>query len=144
MSNVIKVSNVTITTSSSNNVQIKTSNNVKTTLQHNNDLPINVFIEKVNNKVAILHVHGRLTYAYLQKLLRYLEQNVIQQLNHDFIAICTDLSPYYLQQITLLLNNYHYDVGYYDSSTSTMYFKNFMLIHTSNYGEEVKGNEQTL
>ncbi len=135
MSNVIKISNVTITTSSS-------SNNVsrKTTQQHNNDLPINVFIENVNNKVAILHLHGRLTYAYLQKLLRYLEQNVIQQLNHDFIAICTNLPPYYLQQITLLLNNYHYDVGYYDSSTSTMYFKNFSLIYASNYNE-VKADE---
>ncbi len=130
MSNVIKISNVTITTSSS-------SNNVsrKITQQHNNDLPINVFIENVNNKVAILHLHGRLTYAYLQKLLRYLEQNVIQQLNHDFIAICTNLPPYYLQQITLLLNNYHYDVGYYDSSTATMYFKNFSLIYASNYNE---------
>ena len=135
MSNVIKISNVTITTSSS-------SNNVsrKITQQHNNDLPINVFIENVNNKVAILHLHGRLTYAYLQKLLRYLEQNVITTLNHDFIAICTNLPPYYLQQITLLLNNYHYDVGYYDSSTSTMYFKNFTLIYASNYNE-VKGDE---
>jgi len=130
MSNVIKINNVTISTSSS-------SNNVsrKTTQQHNNDLPINVFIENVNNKVAILHLHGRLTYVYLQKLLRYFEQNVIQQLNHDFIAICTNLPPYYLQQITLLLNNYHYDVGYYDSSTSTMYFKNFSLIYASNYNE---------
>jgi len=133
MSNVIKISNVTITTSSSNNVSRKT------TLQHN-DLPINVFIENVNNKVAILHVHGRLTYAYLQKLLRYFEQNVIPTLNHDFIAICTNLAPYYLQQITLLLNNYHYDVGYYDSSTSTMYFKHFTLIYASNYNNEV-GND---
>jgi len=129
MSNVIKVNNVTISTSSSNNVSRKT------TLQHNNDLPINVFIENVNNKVAIMHVHGRLTYAYLQKLLRYLEQNVITTLNHDMIAICTNLPPYYLQQITLLLNNYNYIVGYYDSSTSTMYFKNFSLIYASNYNE---------
>ena len=134
MSNVIKVNNVTISTSSSNNVSRKT------TQQHKNDLPINVFVENVNNKVAILHLHGRLTYVYLQKLLRYLEQNVIQQLNHDFIAICTNLPPYYLQQITLLLNNYHYDVGYYDSSTSTMYFKNFSLIYASNYNE-VKGDD---
>lgn len=129
MSNVIKVNNVTISTSSSNNVSRKI------TQQHNNDLPITIFVENVNNKVAILHIHGRLTYAYLQKLLRYLEQNVIQQLNHDFIAICTNLPPYYLQQITLLLNNYNYDVGYYDSSTSTMYFKNFTLIYASNYNE---------
>jgi beta-lactamase regulating signal transducer with metallopeptidase domain len=142
MSNVIKVNNVTISTSSSsNNVQTKTSNNAKTALQRNNDLPINVFIENVNNKVAILHIHGRLTYAYMQKLLRYIEQDVIQQLNHDMIAICTNLPPYYLQQITLLLNNYNYVVGYYDSSTSTMYFKNFSLIHASNYNEEVKGDE---
>jgi hypothetical protein len=135
MSNVIKVNNVTISTSSS-------SNNVsrKTTLQHN-DLPITIHVENVNNKVAILHLHGRLTYVYLQKLLRYLEQNVIQQLNHDFIAICTNLPPYFLQQITLLLNNYHYDVGYYDSSTSTMYFKNFSLIYASNYNNEVKGDD---
>jgi len=129
MSNVIKINNVTISTSSSSNVSRKI------TQQHNNDLPINVFIENVNNKVAILHIHGRLTYAYLQKLLRYLEQNVIQQLNYDMIAICTNLQPYYLQQITLLLNNYHYDVGYYDSSTSTMYFRHFTLIYASNYNE---------
>ena len=139
MSNVIKINNVTISTSSSDNVQIKTSNNVKTT-QHNNDLPITIFVENVNNKVAILHIHGRLTYAYLQKLLRYIEQNVITTLNHDMIAICTNLPPYYLQQITLLLNNYHYDVGYYDSSTSTMYFKNFTLIYASNY-EEVRNDD---
>jgi len=132
MSNVIKINNVTISTSSSSNVSRKI------TQQHNNvnnDLPINVFVENVNNKVAILHLHGRLTYVYLQKLLRYLEQNVIQQLNYDMIAICTNLPQYYLQQITLLLNNYHYDVGYYDSSTSTMYFKNFSLIYASNYNE---------
>jgi len=133
MSNVIKVNNVSITTSSSsNNISHKTTqeyNNV------NNDLPITIHIENVNNKVAILHIHGRLTYVYLQKLLRYLEKNVIDQLNHDMIAICTNLPPYYLQQITLLLNNYHYDVGYYDSSTSTMYFKNFSLIYVSNYNE---------
>jgi len=136
MSNVIKVNNVTISTSSS-------SNNVsrKITQQHNNDLPINVFVENVNNKVAILHVHGRLTYVYLQKLLRYLEQNVITTLNHDMIAICTNLPPYYLQQITLLLNNYHYDVGYYDSSTSTMYFRHFTLIYASNYNEEVRNDD---
>jgi len=136
MSNVIKVNNVTISTSSS-------SNNVsrKITQQHNNDLPINVFVENVNNKVAILHVHGRLTYAYLQKLLRYLEQNVITTLNHDMIAICTNLPSYYLQQITLLLNNYHYDVGYYDSSTSTMYFRHFTLIYASNYNEEVRNDD---
>jgi len=137
--NVIKINNVSITTSSSsNNVSHKITqeyNNV------NNDLPITIHIENVNNKVAILHLHGRLTYAYLQKLLRYLEQNVITTLNHDFIAICTNLPPYYLQQITLLLNNYHYDVGYYDSSTSTMYFKNFSLIYASNYNNEVKGDE---
>ena len=130
MSNVIKINNVTInTSSSSNNISRKIHNNV------NNNLPITIHIENVNNKVAIMHVHGRLTYAYLQKLLRYLEQNVITTLNHDMIAICTDLSPYYLQQITLLLNNYHYDVGYYDSSTSTIYFKNFSLIYDSNYDE---------
>jgi len=132
MSNVIKINNVTISTSSSNNVSRKT------TQQHNNvnnDLPINVFVENVNNKVAIMHVHGRLTYAYLQRLLRYLEQNVIQQLNYDMIAICTNLPPYFLQQITLLLNNYHYDVGYYDSSTSTMYFRHFTLIYASSYNE---------
>src|SRR5579875_286952 len=132
MSNVIKINNVAITTSSSNNVSRKI------TQQHNNvnnDLPINIFIENVNNKVAILHIHGRLTYAYLQKLLRHLEQNVIQQLNHDMIAICTNLPTYYLQQITLLLNNYNYDVGYFDSSTSTMYFKNFSLIYAPNYNE---------
>jgi len=129
MSNVIKINNVSISTSSSNNVSRKI------TQQHNNDLPINAFVENVNNKVAILHIHGRLTYAYLQKLLRYLEQNVIQQLNYDMIAICTNLPPYYLQQITLLLNNYHYDVGYYDSSTSTMYFRHFTLIYASNYNE---------
>jgi len=129
MSNVIKINNVTISTSSSSNVSRKI------TQQHNNDLPINVFVENVNNKVAILHIHGRLTYAYLQKLLRYLEQNVIQQLNYDMIAVCTNLPLYYLQQITLLLNNYHYDVGYYDSSTSTMYFRHFTLIYASNYNE---------
>ena len=132
MSNVIKINNVSISTSSSNNVSRKT------TQQHNNvnnDLPINVFVENVNNKVAIMHVHGRLTYAYLQRLLRYLEQNVIQQLNYDMIAICTNLPPYFLQQITLLLNNYHYDVGYYDSSTSTMYFRHFTLIYASSYNE---------
>jgi len=134
MSSIIKINNVTITTLSSNNVSRKI------TQQHNNDLPINVFIENVNNKVAIMHVHGRLTYAYLQKLLRHLEQNVIQQLNYDMIAICTNLPQYYLQQITLLLNNYHYDVGYYDSSTSTMFFKNFSLIYASNYNE-VKNDE---
>ena len=129
MSNVIKINNVSISTSSSNNVSRKI------TQQHNNDLPITIFIENVNNKVAIMHVHGRLTYAYLQRLLRYLEQNVIQQLNYDMIAICTNLPPYYLQQITLLLNNYHYDVGYYDSSTSTMYFRHFTLIYASSYNE---------
>ena len=129
MSSIIKINNVTITTLSSNNVSRKI------TQQHNNDLPITIFIENVNNKVAIMHVHGRLTYAYLQKLLRHLEQNVIQQLNHDMIAICTNLPPYYLQQITLLLNNYNYDVGYYDSSMSTMYFKHFSLIYASNYNE---------
>ena len=133
MSNVIKINNVTITTSSS-------SNNVsrKTTQKHNNvnnDLPINVFIENVNNKITILHIHGRLTYAYLQKLLRHLEQNVIQQLNHDMTAICTNLPSYFLQQITLLLHNYNYDVGYYDSSTSTIYFKNFSIVYVSNYDE---------
>ena len=130
MNNVIKINNVSITTSSS-------SNNVsrKITLQHNvnNDLPIKIHVENVNNKITILHIHGRLTYAYLQKLLRYIELNVIPTLDHDMIAICTNLSPYFLQQITLLLNNYHYDVGYYDSSASTMYFKNFSLIYTSNY-----------
>jgi len=129
MSSIIKINNVTITTLSSNNVSRKI------TQQHNNDLPITIFIENVNNKVAIMHVHGRLTYAYLQRLLRYLEQNVIQQLNYDMIAICTNLPPYYLQQITLLLNNYHYDVGYYDSSTSTMYFRHFTLIYASSYNE---------
>jgi hypothetical protein len=131
--NVIKINNVTITTSSSsNNVSHKTTqvyNNV------NNDLPITIHIENVNNKITILHIHGRLTYVYLQKLLRYLEQNVIDQLNHDMIAICTNLPPYYLQQITLLLYNYNYNVGYYDSSTSTVYFKNFSLIYASNYNE---------
>ena len=135
MSNVIKINNVTISTSSSNNVSRKI------TQQHNNDLPITIHVENVNNKIAIMHVHGRLTYAYLQKLLRYLEQNVIQQLNYDMIAICTNLPPYYLQQITLLLNNYHYDVGYYDSSTSTMFFKNFTLIYASNYNEEVRNDD---
>ena len=130
LSNVIKVNNVSITTSSSD--KIKTSNNAKTT-QHNNDLPITIYIENVNNKVAIMHVHGRLTYAYLQKLLRHFEQNVITTLNHDMIAICTNLPPYFLQQITLLLNNYNYDVGYYDWSTSTVYFKNFSLIYASKY-----------
>ena len=135
--NVIKINNVSITTSSSNNISHKTTqvyNNV------NNDLPITIHIENVNNKIAILHLHGRLTYAYLQKLLRYLEQNVIDQLNHDMIAICTNLPPYYLQQITLLLNNYNYNVGYYDSSTSTVYFKNFSLIYVSNYNDEVRTN----
>jgi len=107
----------------------------------NNDLPITIYIENVNNKITILHIHGRLTYAYMQKLLRHLEQNVIQQLNHDMIAICTNLSPYYLQQISLLLNNYNYDVGYYDWSTSTVYFKNFSLIYTSNYTYEEKDFE---
>jgi len=129
MSNVIKINNVSISTSSSNNVSRKI------TQQYDNDLPITIHVENVNNKVAIMHVHGRLTYAYLQKLLRHLEQNVIQQLNHDMIAICTNLPPYYLQQITLLLNNYNYDVGYYDSSMSTMYFKHFSLIYASNYNE---------
>jgi len=129
MSNVIKINNVSISTSSSNNVSRKI------TQQYDNDLPITIYIENVNNKVAIMHVHGRLTYAYLQRLLRYLEQNVIQQLNYDMIAICTNLPPYYLQQITLLLNNYHYDVGYYDSSTSTMYFRHFTLIYASSYNE---------
>jgi hypothetical protein len=136
--NVIKINNVSITTSSfSNNVSHKTTqeyNNV------NNDLPITIFVENVNNKVAILHIHGRLTYVYLQKLLRHLEQNVIDQLNHDMIAICTNLPPYYLQQITLLLHNYNYNVGYYDSSTSTVYFKNFSLIYVSNYNDEVRTN----
>jgi hypothetical protein len=137
--NVIKINNVTITTSSSsNNVSHKTTqvyNNV------NNDLPITIHIENVNNKITILHIHGRLTYVYLQKLLRYLEQNVIDQLNHDMIAICTNLPPYYLQQITLLLYNYNYNVGYYDSSTSTVYFKNFSLIYASNYNnDEVRTN----
>ena len=129
MSNVIKINNVSISTSSSNNVSRKI------TQQYDNDLPITIHVENVNNKVAIMHVHGRLTYAYLQRLLRYLEQNVIQQLNYDMIAICTNLPPYYLQQITLLLNNYHYDVGYYDSSTSTMYFRHFTLIYASSYNE---------
>ena len=137
--NVIKINNVSITTSSfSNNVSHKTTQVYNNTV--NNDLPITIHIENVNNKVAILHIHGRLTYVYLQKLLRYLEQNVITMLNHDMIAICTNLPPYYLQQITLLLNNYHYDVGYYDSSTSTMYFKNFSLIYVSNYNNEVRTN----
>jgi len=139
MSSVIKINNVSITTSSSD--KIKTSNNAKTT-QHNNDLPITIYIENVNNKVAIMHVHGRLTYAYLQKLLRHFEQNVITTLNHDMIAICTNLQPYYLQQITLLLNNYHYDVGYYDWSTSTIYFENFSLIYASNYNyNEVRNDD---
>jgi len=136
--NVIKINNVSITTSSSsNNISHKTTqvyNNV------NNDLPITIHIENVNNKVAILHIHGRLSYAYLQKLLRHLEKNVIDQLNHDMIAICTNLPPYYLQQITLLLHNYNYNVGYYDSSTSTVYFKNFSLIYVSNYNDEVRTN----
>ena len=136
--NVIKINNVSITTSSSsNNISHKTTqvyNNV------NNYLPITIHIENVNNKVAILHIHGRLSYAYLQKLLRHLEKNVIDQLNHDMIAICTNLPPYYLQQITLLLHNYNYNVGYYDSSTSTMYFKNFSLIYVSNYNDEVRTN----
>ena len=134
LSNVIKINNVAISTSSSNNISRKTTqpNNV------NNDLPITIHIENINNKITILHIHGRLTYAYMQKLLRHLEQNVITTLNHDMIAICTNLSPYYLQQITLLLNNYNYDVGYYDWSTSTTYFKNFSLIYTSNYTYEEK------
>ena len=132
MNNVIKINNVSITTSSSsNNTSHKTTQEYNNIV--NNDLPITIHIENVNNKIAILHIHGRLSYAYLQKLLRHLEKNVIQQLNHDMIAICTNLPSYFLQQITLLLNNYHYDVGYYDSSTSTMYFKNFSLIYTSNY-----------
>jgi len=138
LSNVIKINNVAISTSSSNSVSRKIMeqhNNV------NNDLPITIYIENVNNKITILHIHGRLTYAYMQKLLRHLEQNVIQQLNHDMIAICTNLSPYYLQQISLLLNNYNYDVGYYDWSTSTVYFKNFSLIYTSNYTYEEKDFE---
>ena len=138
LTNVIKINNVAISTSPSNNVSRKIMgqyNNV------NNDLPFSIYIENVNNKITILHIHGRLTYAYMQKLLRNLEQNVIQQLNHDMIAICTNLSPYYLQQITLLLNNYHYDVGYYDWSTSTVYFKNFSLIYTSNYTYEEKDFE---
>jgi hypothetical protein len=135
MNNVIKVNNVSITTSSpSNNVSHKTTQ-VYNNVVDNNDLPITFHIENVNNKISILHIHGRLTYVYLQKLLRHLEKNVIQQLNHDMIAICTNLPPYFLQQITLLLNNYHYDVGYYDSSTSTIYFKNFSLIYTSNYND---------
>ena len=136
MSNVIKINNVSISTSSSNNVSRKI------TQQYDNDLPITIHVENVNNKVAIMHVHGRLTYAYLQKLLRHLEQNVIQQLNHDMIAICTNLPPYYLQQLTLLLNNYHYVVGYYDWSTSTIYFENFSLIYASkyNYNDEVSND----
>jgi len=139
MNNVIKVNNVSITTSSSD--KIKTSNNAKTT-QHNNDLPITIYIENVNNKVAIMHVHGRLTYAYLQKLLRHFEQNVITTLNHDMIAICTNLPPYYLQRLTLLLNNYHYVVGYYDWSTSTIYFENFSLIYASKYNyNEVRNDD---
>ena len=142
LSNVIKINNVTISTSSSD--KMKMSNNAKTT-QHNNvnnNLPITIYIENVNNKVAIMHVHGRLTYAYLQKLLRHFEQNIIQQLNHDMIAICTNLPPYYLQQLTLLLNNYHYVVGYYDWSTSTIYFENFSLIYASkyNYNDEVSND----
>lgn len=144
MNNVIRVNNVAITTlsNSNKNVQMKTSNDAKTT-QHNNGLPITIYIENVNNKVAIMHVHGRLTYAYLQKLLRYFEQDVISTLNHDMIAICTNLQPYYLQQITLLLNNYHYDVGYYDWSTSTIYFENFSLIYASkyNYNDEVRNDD---
>ena len=140
MNNVIKINNVSITTSSSsNNTSHKTTQEYNNIV--NNDLPITIHIENVNNKIAILHIHGRLSYAYLQKLLRHLEKNVIQQLNHDMIAICTNLPSYFLQQITLLLNNYHYDVGYYDSSTSTMYFKNFSLIYTSNYNnDEVRTN----
>ena len=143
MSNVIKINNVSIKTSSSNNVSL---NNVphKTTQYNdiNNNLPISTYIENVNNKITILHIHARLTYAYMQKLLRHLEQNVIQQLNHDMIAICTNLPPYFLQQITLLLNNYNYDVGYYDWSTSTVYFKNFSLIYASNYNynDEVRND----
>ena len=65
LSNVIKINNVTISTSSSD--KMKTSNNAKI-MQHNNvnnNLPITIYIENVNNKVAIMHVHGRLTYAYL-------------------------------------------------------------------------------
>jgi len=139
MNNVIKVNNISIKTSSSNNNTHKTTqyNNVST------DLPITIHVENVNNKIAILHVHGRLTYAYMQKLLRYLEQNVITTLKHDMIAICTNLQPYYLQQITLLLNNYHYDVGYYDWSMSTIYFENFSLIYASkyNYNDEVRNDD---
>jgi len=137
MSNVIKINNVQIKTSSSNN-------NTHKTTQHNNvsnDLPITIHVENVNNKVAIMHVHGRLTHAYMQKLLRYLEQNVIPTLNHDMVAICTNLQPFYLQQITLLLNNYHYVVGYYDSSTSTIFFENFSLMHASNNYNEVKDDD---
>jgi len=140
MNNVIKINNVSITTSSSsNNTSHKTTQEYNNIV--NNDLPITIYIENVNNKIAILHIHGRLSYAYLQKLLRHLEKNIIDQLNYDVIAICTNLPSYYLQQITLLLNNYHYDVGYYDSSTSTLYFKNFSLIYTSNYNNEVRNNE---
>jgi len=143
MSNVIKINNISIKTPSSNNVSLNNVSN-KTT-QHNNvstDLPITIHVENVNNKIAILHVHGRLTYAYMQKLLRRLEQNVIPTLNHDMVAICTNLQPFYLQQITLLLNNYHYVVGYYDSSTSTIYFEHFSLIHASNYNyDEVKDDD---
>ena len=143
MSNVIKINNDSIKTSSSNNVSLNNVSN-KTT-QHNNvsnDLPVTIFVENVNNKIAILHVHGRLTYAYMQKLLRRLEQNVIPTLKHDMIAICTNLQPFYLQQITLLLNNYHYIVGYYDSSTSTIVFENFSLMHASNnYNDEVRNDD---
>jgi len=135
MSNVIKVNNVTITTSSSSNNTSHKATQEYNNVVNNNELPITIHIENVNNKITILHVHGRLTYVYLQKLLRYIEQNVITTLNHDMIAICTNLPPYYLQQITLLLHNYNYNVGYYDSSTSTMYFKNFSLIYASNYNE---------
>ena len=132
MSNVIKINNISIKTPSTNNVLRKTTqqyNNVS------NDLPVTIFVENVNNKIAILHVHGRLTYAYMQKLLRRLEQNVIPTLNHDMVAICTNLQPFYLQQITLLLNNYHYVVGYYEWSTSTIYFEHFSLTYASNYNE---------
>jgi len=141
MSNVIKINNVSIK-ASSNNVSLNNVSN-KTT-QYNNvstDLPITIHVENVNNKIAILHVHGRLTYAYMQKLLRHFEQNVITTLNYDMVAICTNLPPYYLQQITLLLNNYHYVVGYYDSSTSTIFFENFSLMHASNYNDEVRNDD---
>jgi len=146
MNNVIKINNVSIKTSSSN---VSLNNVPHKTTQYNNvsnDLPVTIHVENVNNKVAIMHVHGRLTYTYMQKLLRRLEQNVIPTLNHDMIAICTNLQPYYLQQITLLLNNYHYVVGYYDSSTSTIFFEHFSLMHASNYAsnnydDEVKDDD---